>query len=356
MRHLDRRLVPDPPASVVQSPDQVDVLAVSQRRIEDAAGRDRVKRRPPDQQRRGRHVRDPAGRHDTRRLVAEIEAAAHLLVPACRRTGRQRDDPRRDGADERIGQVRRECVDPARRRHAVAVEEGDQARLDACQAGVPSCAGTRAGGQPSHDRPVPPGYGADRGWVGRAVVDHHDRILAADGGQAAVQHGRSVPHRDHDGDVESLAPALAAKLGSTRSGREVGCAIPASVSRRPRTAAAAERTGPARSSASACRPAGVSRSTRAGDPPKSDPSLSCLVLAIQRDAEAARQRFGLAGPARGRVRRAQSPWAPSPVGLGHSARPPSTGTTAPVMPLLSGPARKASTAATSAGSSSRPAG
>ena len=38
---------------------------------------------------------------------------------------------------------------------------------------------------------------------------------------------------------------------------------------------------------------------------------------------------------------------------GHSARPPSAGTTAPVMALLAGLARKARTAATSVGSSSR---
>src|SRR5215472_6788924 len=42
--------------------------------------------------------------------------------------------------------------------------------------------------------------------------------------------------------------------------------------------------------------------------------------------------------------------------VGHSARPPSTGTMAPVIPLLAGLARKARTAATSAGSSSRPMG
>ena len=40
-------------------------------------------------------------------------------------------------------------------------------------------------------------------------------------------------------------------------------------------------------------------------------------------------------------------------GAAHSARPPSTGTMAPVIPLLAGLARKARTAATSAGSSSR---
>ena len=40
-------------------------------------------------------------------------------------------------------------------------------------------------------------------------------------------------------------------------------------------------------------------------------------------------------------------------GGGHSARPPSAGTTAPVMALLAGLARKARTAATSVGSSSR---
>ena len=39
--------------------------------------------------------------------------------------------------------------------------------------------------------------------------------------------------------------------------------------------------------------------------------------------------------------------------VSHSARPPSTGTMAPVIPLLAGLARKARTAATSAGSSSR---
>ena len=40
----------------------------------------------------------------------------------------------------------------------------------------------------------------------------------------------------------------------------------------------------------------------------------------------------------------------------HSARPPSTGTIAPVMPLAPSPARKAMTAATSSGRSSRPRG
>ena len=43
-------------------------------------------------------------------------------------------------------------------------------------------------------------------------------------------------------------------------------------------------------------------------------------------------------------------------GAGHSASPPSTGTMAPVIPLLAGLARKAKTAATSVGSSSRPMG
>ncbi len=73
---------------------EVDVLAIPQRGIEDVArpvacaaalcpaGRHGVERSAADEQRRCRHVPDPAGRNDARCLIAEVKAAARLLISA----------------------------------------------------------------------------------------------------------------------------------------------------------------------------------------------------------------------------------------------------------------------------------
>ena len=189
MRHLDGRLVPDPPARLVQPPDQVDVLAVAQRRVEDGS-------RPPATDVAARRA-GPAARRSARRRPGWPAATRPACAPrsrlpqaaaSCTAAAAAGASPApsrgatirgRDRGHQRVGEVRGEPLDPAGRRHAVAVQERDQVAGHAGQAGVPRGSRAAAGraaperrrragrrsprsrpGRPSRRRPPRPGTGA----------------------------------------------------------------------------------------------------------------------------------------------------------------------------------------------------
>ena len=221
MDDLDGRVIADPPARLVQSPDQVDILAVPQVLVEPAGPGERGR---PHQQRGGGHVTDPAARLHPGRPPPEIQAAARPLVPPGRARGRRGDDPRRDRGDQRIGQMRDEVAEPAGRRHAVAVDERDQLGTDPGKPAIPG--GGRATGQRAAAQfgVVPPGDGRDRRLVGRSVVHHDHRAASfraglAHGGQARRQPLRPVLDRDDHGHP---AGDLVAAGRLLRAGRLAG--------------------------------------------------------------------------------------------------------------------------------------
>lgn len=201
MPDLDRRVVPDPPPGRVQAPDEIHVLAEAERGIEDAGlPLDIRQRGSSDHQGGGRDVRNPPVRLDPRLAAAEIERSAGRAVMA--RGRRRRNNPRRDGRNERIDEVCGQCIDPARRRDAVAVEKGHELAGDSRQPGV-----ARGGRSPvlraSHDEcRVPCCHSGHGGGVGRPVVDHHHVVLTTECGEALIEHRRAVADRDQDGHLQ----------------------------------------------------------------------------------------------------------------------------------------------------------
>ena len=219
--------------------------------------------RPPqrgaaDQQRGGRHV-GPGCRGTTRPAWPPGPGcrAAALYRPAQRRPPAPADTGG-DHGHRRIGQMRRQPLDPAGRRHAVAVENATSSLVTPARPVFRAAAGPplRRAGQRGA---VPGGHGRDRGRVGRAVVHHH----TGSRGPARPGSGRASPARSRTG----ITTVTSGRVPASAGGR--GWARPASVSRRASTAAAVPPPG-RRSSARARWPAAVSRSTRAGEPPKND--------------------------------------------------------------------------------------
>ena len=199
MRHVDGRFVPDAPAGVRESPHQVDVLADAQGLVERDA--DGVQRGPADDECRTRHVRDPRARHDPRRQIAEVEAAALAGVAAGPRVVRLADDARCDGGDEWIGQMREQRGKPAAGRCAVAVDEGDELALHMRQSGVARGARTAVFVAPHEGRVMGGADSRDTGDVVRCVVDDNDRHVAAECREAAVEVGEAIVRGDDHGHV-----------------------------------------------------------------------------------------------------------------------------------------------------------
>ena len=215
--HLGRRVVAHPPAGRDHPPDQVHVLAVTQIRVEPAAGR-----LPPDQQGRGGHEGQPGQGRDLRFAAAHIDRPPGVQVAADRVRAGQRAHPRRDRAHQRVGEVRGELGDPPRVRRAVAVDERDQRRGDQGQpvvAGLPGSAGRRAPAQPGAVPGADPGHG---GRVARAVVHHDHRVAAAERREAPVEPGGPVPDRDHHGGVGPLPCGRRPRVGQPRVGEAAG--------------------------------------------------------------------------------------------------------------------------------------
>ena len=197
----------------------------------------------------------------TRRVRAQVERRPHRLVaaePAAHR--RQRDDPRRDQPDRRIGQVGEQRLEPAGRRHHVGVEEGDERGRRRREPGV------ARGGRAARARVAQhagAGLRRDRtqgvGIGGAVVDDDHAAQVRREGGQQPGDGAGPVLDRDDDGDL--LRPGPAAPSGT-------GCATPLSSSR----LASARDVGSVTAKpppASSARPAGASRSMRGGAPPSS---------------------------------------------------------------------------------------
>ena len=280
-------------------------------------------RRPPDHQRGRGHVGDPGQRQHPRGLPAEVERAAGAGVAASPGVRCQRGDPGRRRSDQRVGEMGGQRADPALAWHAVAVAERDEFAGHRLERGVPRRCRAAIARAPDQRRAVPSRGRGDRVGIGRPVVDHHDRARAAQRCQAAFEQVRPVASRDDHGDV-----GRASRRGRHRVRQpRVGEPARQRAGRRP--------SRPARSAVPATPPGqrSVSRSIRTGEPPNHSPGSSSAGARIGPDVEPGGQR---------RCR--------------HSASPPSTGTTAPVIALLPGPARNASTAATSADSISRLAG
>ncbi len=226
--------------------------------------------------------------------------------------------------------MRGQVTDPARRRHAVAVQERDKLGANTRQAGVPGGARPAGARATAQQGAMPGGDRGDRGGIDRSVVHHDHRIQVTRRSQAAVQHRSTVTHWHDHRDVEigrcwraarryRVRHARVSKSAGKQGGRRrLDRPVPQCGERR-----LASRGQPQH-------PGGRSAEQRA--------IAELLGGTVQLDTEAGRQRR--------RCSRAPA----------HSASPPSAATTAPVSALLPGPARKASTAAISAGSSSRPAG
>ena len=230
--------------------------------------------------------------------------------------------------------MRGEPFDPARLGHAVAVQERHQVGGHVDQAGVPGRTGTAADRPPHQCRAVRGGHIRDRAWVRGSVVHHQHRVAVPQGGQAAAEQDRAVPDWDQHRDVGARGQLKRPRMGQAGVGQ---------LARQPARGIAAHRAGPQfrqRGAAGAGQPQHAN-----GRAAEHGVLVDLLGARVDDHTEAGGQRRGGGTAARvtgtGRFR------------VGHSARPPSTGTMAPVIPLLAGLARKASTAATSVGSSSR---
>ena len=245
----DMRFVPDPPPRRVQTPDQVDVLAMAQGRVEDLGpARDAGQRVAPYQQGRRRHVGHTRRRRDTPLTLSEVQAAARDGIPgsAARRVRRTCDDARRHGADQRIGSARQFSIQRAAQSPSGRPQLGaDPARPVASGAGSAFSRGEEV-------RAVSGRCLGDGTRVHRTVIDDHDGV--------AIQHGQAALHMRPRAPTTTVTSACDGCGG----GR---CARPASVSRRARRPAARDTTGLDSNSTYAARPASDSRITRAGDPP-----------------------------------------------------------------------------------------
>ena len=150
-------------------------------------------------------------------------------------------DARRDGGDERVGEVRGE--------RSIQPVGGTQSLSRNATSSLRTCARPvlRAGAGPpfrsrrSSGAPCAAATLADRGRVRRPVVDDQHRVASTERGEASVELVGAVAHRDDDGDVGGAARRGRPRVGQPGVGEPTG----------QRRAAADVRTGPALSSAQA---------------------------------------------------------------------------------------------------------
>ena len=107
--HHDRRVVADGVPGRGEPPDQIDVLAIPQRRVEPT---DRVDRCHSDDQRRSGDIGNPPTGCDERRSTAEVEGREGLLVRCESGVTGHRHDTRRHRRNGRIVEVPEQSVDP----------------------------------------------------------------------------------------------------------------------------------------------------------------------------------------------------------------------------------------------------
>ena len=187
VRHADPRVVADLPSRVVQTPDEIDVLAELEVLVKAAA-----ERLTPRDHRRARHVPDPAVRAHQRWVRAHVERRMTSLVrgdPAC--PSRTRRSAARPGPR------------PGRR-------GGRAARRESRRAGRSRRRGTR----PSASLPTRARYCGRRPPRVLGVADVASAETVGDcGDRAAV--GRAIVDHDHAAARRRAAPDSAEPLGVT---------------------------------------------------------------------------------------------------------------------------------------------
>jgi hypothetical protein len=156
------RLIAHRPARRVHPVDQIKIFSEAHVLTDTAQlGQDG----PADEQHGRRHIGDRPARPHRPRRRAEVMRRPGPLIPRQRRTPRRADDTRRGRSHARIGEVRQQPVQPARRGHAVRVHERDQVRRCHPPSGIARRGRTQ--------RALMPDPGAvDR--HPRAIVDDHD--------------------------------------------------------------------------------------------------------------------------------------------------------------------------------------
>ena len=200
-----RGFVADPPAALDESPHEVDVLTPLQVRVEAA---DVVVGRSSHDQRRRRHVGDPAqrahlgARSDRGRAASAPPRRPRVSAGRPRRQGRSGAPPRR-AADRRSGRgARRGSRRSGTTFASIRASSGRSVAVDAAPAGA-------AGSEPpwvAHDVGAARGDGSHRVGIGRRVVDDGHRRSRA----AARQRGREavdpIVGRDDHVDVGQGVP------------------------------------------------------------------------------------------------------------------------------------------------------
>ncbi len=241
-------------------------------------------------------------------------------------------DPRRHRPDRLIGEVGEQPGEPPGRRQAIGVEEGDERGARRPPSGV-------AGGRRSSRRVVADDghpvcahrrrHGPD-GHL-RTVVDDHDGSGRLERLQGLGQTAGSIANRDHDRDVGG------GRAGARRWAGVGDPGVEQAAGQRP-PARARPIGSPAAQASTRAAPAVRSRRTRMGWPPT-------------RISGRGRRTAG----SRARPNSGGGSGAPLPAGVvtHRAVMPASTGSTAPVMPLLSGPHSQAMRAAGSSGVRSR---
>lgn len=342
MRHRGRRLVADPPARGSQTPHQVHVLAEPQRLVEAARGSEALQ---PDGQGGARHVGHPGEGPDRRRPGTEVERGVGPLVGSQAGRGGHVDPglhPRCDRRRGRVCQMAHQRFEPARLRDAAGVHEDDERPVpgESPPSRVARCG--RATRRLVAPHASAPAVADHRHRIYGSVVHHQDLHPGGRRVQSSQSPGQTlvvVPHRD-----DQRRPV--AGLGWGDDGRSgVG---------QPRVhQTGGETPGPHPRADLAARGPPVDQRRpslgEAHDPYRAAPDEQLRVRApavgVEVEAETGRHgcvhgRAGARRPRPGRVPQ-------------RAVIPASTGSTAPVMPLLSGPHNHAMSDAGSVGCRSR---
>jgi hypothetical protein len=187
----------------VEPPDEVDVLPVTQLRVEWAP-----ESGPTHDESRRRYVWDPEAGANEALVRTKVERAASAVktgersVRTCPQEGH---DTRCGGSHKRIGELVRQSVEPFGLHYAVAVHECHQIRIDTGETSV-SC---RRGALPRRkDYELHVVLHTDGGCcanVARPIVDHDHRHRSHERTKAAVEQIRTVADRDNDCRGEAAA-------------------------------------------------------------------------------------------------------------------------------------------------------
>ena len=288
MAHRDRRVVADPPARLVQPPDQVDVLAVAQRRVEDrrrSGTVDAAQRGGPAARRSGRRRPgvpgcDPGRRADPRSRALRAPRCTGRPQAARRAAARCAARPRPPAGSARCAASR--SIQPGVGTQSLS-RNATNSLVDLGQAGVAGRARARRCVRPrAAARRARRATSRDRGRVGRAVVDDDHRCPWPSAARQRSRRSARSRTGMSDGDVGRSRRARAGEggPGPRRSAGGPGRRRPASA------------TGPACSSGQRAAPRpSDSRSTRGR---RSAEQRGCVELLGCRDRAPTRKPTGQA--------------------------------------------------------------